>query len=90
MTRRILKYPLKMTAGTQTVKIPANSEVVHFGVQGDNPGFFIWVDDVYGNINYPVEKTFQVVGTGWHLPEGVKYISTTIVDGYVWHLFGEE
>ena len=59
-------------------------------------GKFLCAKNQDGNIvvYYLVDKsedvlphTLLIVGTGWEIPEELKYLDTVMIDEFVWHIF---
>lgn len=69
------------------VSIPADAEILTVGVQGRT--FYMWA--LVSNDKPIVTRRFEVLGTGWGLPdqtmEKAKYIGTVFEDTLVWHIF---
>lgn len=85
--RAVYKFPLRnaFEAGRGALTMPAGSKVVHFGMQGDVPTLWAWVDTTA----IPVRRLFALVGTGHPLPDyiGLEHVGTAMHGEFVWHLF---
>lgn len=85
MTHQVWKFPLKH--GTTELTMPDGSTVLHVHEQDGGPCLWAQV-----NPNLPkVKRTFEVVGTGWDIPDGKGrfsiYKGTCHINGYVWHVY---
>jgi len=87
MTKRIWKYPLRVT-DSQTITIPKGSEILSVQEQAGNPTLWVLVDDRL--VTYS-RRTFRIYGTGHALPEDPgKFIGTVqLNNARVWHVFEE-
>ena len=77
-------YPVKPHTTWQVIHVPDDAEFVCIGdtFQGYRVWFFVTPD------NPVVPHRIAVIGTGWPVPDGAKYVHTDIGDdGFVWHLF---
>ena len=86
--RTIHKFPVD--AGTNTVIMPRNADILCVQTQRGVP--FIWA--VVDDYKVTERRQLHVVGTGHEMPPGVgrsEYIGTwQEADVFVWHLFAEK
>lgn len=87
---RILKDLLIL--GTQTIKLPADAQIMHVGVQNRN--IAMWYEVNTDSEGIPVhrmeQRTLIVYGTGHLIAFSRKerqYLGTVMIDSYVWHVF---
>ena len=80
--RMIWKFPLYLEPGPQVVHaMPADAVVLRFRMQNRIPTLWCMVDPE----NAPIDRHFQIVGTGHELPNGSRYIGMAEDGPYVWH-----
>jgi hypothetical protein len=79
--KTIFKYPV--TSQDCTLKLPKGAEILTVKLHGEFPCLWAVVN--------PKEKVEErhicIVGTGWDIDEGMKYIETYIDGYFVWHVF---
>jgi hypothetical protein len=85
--KQVWKYPLKDGAGMHHMYIPKGGNILTVDFQGTSPFVWILID--------PEEKDEDGIyigyfGTGWDMAEGLRYIVTRQLNGYVWHFFWRE
>ncbi len=84
----IWKYPLPLSVGELTIKMPRDSKVLTVQVQHDRPCLWVMVDP-----ESPLEeRIFRVFGTGQEISTDSRlhYVGTWQRNAFVWHLFGVE
>lgn len=81
--RTIWKFPFQV-AGSFTVDMPADAEILAVQLQGVVPCMWALVDT-----DLPVmTETFLIVGTGHRAPdEGAVHVGTFQQGPFVWHVF---
>jgi hypothetical protein len=81
---RILKYPLKVEAGVQTVMMSTTAQIIKVAAQRNV--LTMWA--IVGN-GTEAARSFQVIGTGQDIPPKAKYLGSALMfqDNYVWHIF---
>jgi len=100
--KTVYKYPLAMDKPTEVVLPVSLYQPVHFGFQKSerwDPDLkttiysvvpTLWVEQWLPEKGHEfrTEKvTFEVFGTGHHIPVGALHIGTAIEGAYVWHLY---
>jgi len=92
MAKIIYKYPL-VIQDVQTIKLPANAEILSVQSQIINTfrdrELFLWAM-VNPQLDTEQERTIHIIGTGNSMPNKVlKYLGTTQMNTFVWHIFEE-
>lgn len=81
--RTIHKFDIGIGGTTRVIELPEDAKVLciseRFG------GVFAWIE-LDDEARFGASFVFEVVGTGWELPEG-KYIGTSFVGEFVWHVY---
>ena len=82
--RTVYKYPFFGSPGnTVYIALPEGAEIVRFALQDRTPTMWAIVDS-----DKPfVQRLFSVIGTGWAIPDGGRYLGTVEDQGLVWHGF---
>jgi len=84
MLKTIWKFKLSVTAGIQTVSLPADAKVVHMDVQDNTPCIWVLLDP-----NMPTkQRDVLCFGTGHEvLASADRHIGTVLIGPFVWHYF---
>ena len=90
MTKKVFKY--RLTTPKTTVEMPAGAEILRIDLQQGVPTIWALVDP---DETASVERRFDIVGTGWDVPEDSVYRATyfdregddLFPNGFVWHVF---
>lgn len=83
--RAVYKYrvPVKNIGQMCVIDLPTGCTIVSFNFQGAHP--HIWAEiDTTADVG---KRSFIVYATGAKIEKGAKYIGTSHVDGFVWHLY---
>lgn len=76
----IHKYPIGPSAGISSINLPEGAKLLHY-----EEGYLWALVDTEAAM---VGTSVAVIGTGWEVPAGGKYVGTKVErTGYVWHLF---
>lgn len=90
MARKVFRYgPLDLSEDPQQIHIHVGAKIVH--VESKHDGFIdIWAE-VPEDTNVTSVRTFQLIRTGYPIPEDAQYIDTSIqthINGMgVWHVY---
>lgn len=88
MTLQVFRYRIPTDGTTRTYKL-RGPVVALQQAESDAPDEVdIWAE--HRSSNVLLSRTFQVFGTGRHIPEDAQYIGTTLRDpdnGDVWHIY---
>lgn len=84
--RKVWKYRLGRPDALVAIPMPPDAEVVHFASQNGDLTMWVLLDPSYALDDYKA-RHFIMLGTGWDVPDGLKYLKTTQEVPYVWHLF---
>ena len=92
MAKIIYKYPL-VVQDVQTIKLPSNAEILSVQSQIVNTfrdrELVLWAI-VNPQLDTEQERTIHIIGTGNPMPNKVlKYLGTTQMNTFVWHIFEE-
>lgn len=82
--KTIWKFPLDVTTEDQVVKMPLGAKIVHVEMQGMLPCIWAIVDE---QVDFSVDRTFIVCGTGWGVSPFWNYVGTCLDGSYVWHVW---
>lgn len=88
--KKIYKYELEL--GVARVEMPIESNVLSVGNQRGAVCLWAEVDTISpytGKEPLMETRTFHTIGTGYTVPQGLKYIDTIIVEPFVWHIYEE-
>jgi acetyl esterase/lipase len=84
--KTVWKFPLEGT-GRNVIRMPANAEILHVGMQGGIPCVWAYVE----SMNEKEDRVLFVHGTGWEMSnvtERPTYHGTAHTDeSLVWHVF---
>lgn len=84
--KKIFKYQLTPSPGTQTTYMPTSAQILHVNMQDGMITFWSIFDDS-SNSTY---RTFKVYATGEPIFTDKQMYLGTVMDGsYVWHVFEE-
>lgn len=84
MSRAVHRYEVGLDG---PVEIGLSGNPVAFGALAHSAGIEFWAE--HDEALAEVARTFVIVGTGHHVPEGASYVGTAprTRDGLVWHLY---
>jgi hypothetical protein len=84
--KKIYKYEIPVDGEKHVFDIPWPAYIVHVNHQGRMVSVCIWAE--VQDDQPPVQKWFQVFGTGHEVPDNASYIGTAVVTpNLVWHVF---
>lgn len=85
--RVIYKYPLQI--GETRRHLPVGALFTHFGEQDGD--LFAWFEvELIEGKTHIEPRVFEIYGTGREIAPHAKWLGTTQVVGYVWHLYEHE
>jgi hypothetical protein len=84
MTYQVWKYKLKCP-GQTILEIPMRHHLR--AVQMQQGELCLWAEVALDVPQIPV--TFEVIGTGWDVPERGFWVGTVQAGAYVWHVYRE-
>lgn len=82
----VYKYPLD-ALGPNKVTLPMDARIVHVGIQGEDVCLWAEHHTETDKISVTHERTFDIYGTGWGIPETAEHIGTVMRGPYVWHVY---
>lgn len=84
--RTVWKYVIPIDGGIHEFVVPLDAELAHVGQQ--EQGYVtMWL--VIDSEQPKQVARFQVVGTGFPIPENWEHVGTVQEGAFVWHLFEE-
>jgi len=82
--RVVYKYAVPVSAGRRhPISVSTDARLLHVAEQHGEPTLWLETDP------YEVQETreFQVIGTGWQVPEQTAYVGTAHCGAFVWHVY---
>ncbi len=76
--RTINKFPIRAA-----IEMPMGAKIIKVDTQGEQGMFWAEVD----TDNFYETRYFDVIGTGWEVPEGLPYVGTYLQGEFVWHIY---
>lgn len=84
MTAVIWKYPVNL--GVNKIAMPLTVRPIKLGHQGGQ--LMMWA--IVEPSETQIPRAIRIIGTGFEFdPKEWRYVDSTMVDGYVWHLIIE-
>jgi hypothetical protein len=90
--KTILRYPLILASGQQSVKMPQGAEILYAGVHEGDAGDVLDLWALVDSDALPQTRKFHVVETGLGIDFSIKkYLGAIQTEGgmNVWHIFEE-
>jgi hypothetical protein len=82
--KTVYKYEIEL-ANEVTLDLPVGAEVIKFDKDPNRTQLCIWC---IVDTNQPIKaKTFAIRGTGGNIESNLWYLTSAIVNPFVWHLF---
>lgn len=76
--RTVYKYPIR-----SAIEMPAKAKIIKVDTQGVEGMFWVEVDT-----DMPITtRYFDVLGTGWEVPEGLLYVGSYLQGMSIWHIY---
>lgn len=81
--RKILKYPIEIESGDQSIEVPGKPEVRHIALQKDR--LHAWIEvELDGP---PAAIALRVYGTGEEIDDGYFWRGSVLDRMFVWHVY---
>ena len=77
-------YKYKITATICSIKVPADSTILHVNNQNDE--IYVWID-VDTDEKKMETLIFKIYGTGHPREDPEEYIGTVFIKDMVWHIY---
>lgn len=68
-----------------TLLLPTGFKILQVGEQHDG-FFYIWVEADFDRFEQR-NVDFQILGTGWSIPDGATHAGTLFSGAFVWHVY---
>lgn len=83
MSRRVWKFPLDLEAGSQSLRLPQETRIVHVAMQAGAPTLWALIDTGAPT----VQRDFVIRATGEPVAIDETYVGTVFTEIFVWHVF---
>lgn len=92
--RTIWKYPILVSQGAVTQRMPKGALIVAVGMDPTSPAadhvVAVWADVTIpqaGQPGFTEERDLLVTGTGHPVPEHATYLGLALEPGFAWHVW---